>query len=278
LNTVGPGYCATIGIPLVAGRDFNEADTPQSPLVAIVNEAFVSALGRGSQVLGTHFTREATPREPEKTFEIVGVMRNSKYHDLREGDLPVAFFADAQMPQQPYVRFVVQSAIPPAALTPAITRLLSEVDPRMVTDYKVLTERIDELSVRDRMLATLSGWFGALAGVLTLAGLYGLLAYTVARRTNEIGIRMALGAGRRTIVRLVLGEVGALVAIGAMSGAMLAYIAGPSAATLVFGVRPFDPAALAGAIAVLSAIALVAAYIPARRAIRIEPVIALRAE
>jgi predicted permease len=239
LNMVGQGYCATMGIPLVMGRDFSEADTPQSPLVAIVNEAFVSALGRGSRVMGTHFTREATPREPEKTFEIVGVMRNSKYVDLREDDRPVAFFADAQMPQQPYVRFVVHSMMPPEALTPAITRVLSDVDPRMVPDYQVLTERIDELFVRDRMLATLSGWFGALAGVLTLVGLYGVLAYTVARRTNEIGIRMALGAGRGPIVRLVLGEVGALVAIGAVSGAALAYAAGRSAASLVFGdVRP----------------------------------------
>jgi predicted permease len=278
LNTVGPGYCVTMGIPLVAGRDFTDGDTRASPLVAIVNEAFVAALGRGPQVVGTRFTREATPREPEKTLEIVGVMRNSKYGDLREDDRPVAFFADAQMGQPPYVRIAMRSALPPSALTPAITRVLADIDPRLVVDYEVLSEQIADSLVRDRMLATLSGAFGILAGVLTLVGLYGLMAYTVARRTNEIGIRMALGAGHRSVVRLVLGEVGLLVAAGAVGGAGLAFAAGRSAAALLFGVRPSDPLTLSSAIAALAAIALVAGYLPARRAIRIEPVIALRAE
>jgi ABC-type antimicrobial peptide transport system permease subunit len=128
------------------------------------------------------------------------------------------------------------------------------------------------------MLATLSGWFGILAGVLTLAGLYGLMAYTVARRTNEIGIRMALGARHRSIVRLVLGEVGMLVSVGALAGALLASAAGRSVASLVFGVKPSDPVTLAAAIALIAAIALVASYLPARRAIRVAPVTALRAE
>jgi predicted permease len=278
LNTVGPGYCVTMGIPLVAGRDFTDGDTRASPLVAIVNEAFVAALGRGPQVVGTRFTREATPREPEKTLEIVGVMRNSKYGDLREDDRPVAFFADAQMGQPPYVRIAMRSALPPSALTPAITRVLADIDPRLVVDYEVLSEQIADSLVRDRMLATLSGAFGILAGVLTLVGLYGLMAYTVARRTNEIGIRMALGAGHRSVVRLVLGEVGLLVAAGAVGGVGLAFAAGRSAAALLFGVRPSDPLTLSSAIAALAAIALVAGYLPARRAIRIEPVIALRAE
>src|SRR5207302_3949422 len=164
------------------------------------------------------------------------------------------------------------------ALTPAITRVLTAVDPRLVADYEVLSSQIHDSLVRDRMLATLSGAFGILAGVLTLVGLYGLMAYTVARRTNEIGIRMALGAGHRSIVGLVLGEVGVLVTVGAAAGAALSFAAGHSAAHLIFGVQPSDPATLGGAIAVLSAIALVAAYVPARRATRIAPVIALRAE
>jgi putative ABC transport system permease protein len=278
LNTVGPGYLATAGIPLVAGRDFNVGDTSTSSSVAIVNEAFVAALGRGPQVVGLRFTRESTPRTRERTFEIVGVMRNSKYVDLKEKDKPVVFLADAQMGQPPYVRIVIRSAVPPPALTPAITRTLRQVDPRLVVDYQVLSEEIDDSLVRDRMLATLSGWFGILAGVLTLAGLYGLMAYTVARRTNEIGIRMALGARHRSIVRLVLGEVGMLVSVGAVTGALLADAAGRSAASLVFGVKPSDPVTLAAAIALLAAIALVASYLPARRAIRVAPVTALRAE
>jgi putative ABC transport system permease protein len=278
LNTAGPGYLATMGIPLVAGRDFNDGDTRTSPLVAIVNEAFVASLGRGPEVVGLRFTRESTPRTREMTFDIVGVMRNSKYFDLRDRDKPVAFFADAQMGQPPYARIVVRSALPPSALTPAITRTLAQVDPRLVLDYEILSERIDDSLVRDRMLATLSGWFGILAAVLTLAGLYGLMAYTVARRTNEIGIRMALGAGYGSIVRLVLGEMGLLASFGALAGVLLANAAGKSAAALLFGVEPSDPATLTAAIAALAAIALVASYVPTRRAVRIEPVTALRQE
>jgi len=278
LNTVGPGYCETMGIPLMAGRDFNDADTRDAPLVAIVNEAFVAALGGGPKVIGTRFTREPTPRGPAKTFEIVGIMRNSKYTDLRERDEPVAFLADAQMPQPPYLRVAIRSAIPAASVTAALTRMLADVDPRIVTNYEVLSAQIDDSLVRDRMLARLSAWFGVLAAVLTLSGLYGLMAYTVSRRTNEIGIRLALGAAQRNIVRLMIGEVGLLVAVGALAGALLAYAAGRGAATLVFGVAPSDGMALGGAIAVLAAIALLAAYLPTRRATRIEPVIALRQE
>jgi predicted permease len=278
LNAVGPGYCRTMGIQLVAGRDFNDGDTLTSPMVAIVNEAFVAALARGPQVIGSRFTREATPRTPATSFEIVGVMRNSKYVDLREKDRPVVFLADAQMPQPSYVRIALRSSLPPSALTPAISRALAEIDPRMAVDYEVLATQIDDSLVRDRMLARLSGWFGILAGVLTLAGLYGVMTYTVARRTNEIGIRIALGAGHRSILRLVLREVGMLVAAGALAGAVLAGAAGRSAASLLFGVAPSDPATLGAAIGVLVTIALAAAYLPARRAIRVQPVIALRAE
>jgi len=280
LNAVGPQFCATMGIPLVAGRDFTDADSSQSSQVAIVNEAFAKALGRGDarQMVGTTFTRESTPRFGEQTFQIVGVMRNSKYIDIRDEDRPVAFLADAQMAPPSYVRIAIRSGIAPSALTPAITRMLAAADPRIGVDYEVLTTRIRETLVRDRMLATLSGWFGALAGLLTLAGLYGLIAYAVVRRTNEIGIRMALGAGRGAIARLILGELGLLVGVGAAAGAALAYAAGRSAAALLFHVRATDPLTLAGAIAVLSAIALLAGYLPARRATRIEPVIALRAE
>ncbi len=205
-------------------------------------------------------------------------MRNSKYIDLRDPDRPVAFVSDAQMVQPTYVRFAIRSAIPPSSLTPVITRMLAGVDSRIGVDYELLSTRIDETLLRDRMLATLSGWFGALAGVLTLAGLYGLIAYTVVRRTNEIGIRLALGAGRGAIVRLILTEVGVLVVLGAAAGAGLAYAAGRSAAALLFGILPSDPLTLSGAVAALAAIALVAGYLPARRAIRIEPVIALRRE
>jgi ABC-type antimicrobial peptide transport system permease subunit len=156
--------------------------------------------------------------------------------------------------------------------------MLAGIDPRLIVDYEVLSTRIDETLVRDRMLAKLSACFAILAAVLTLAGLYGVVAYTVTRRTNEIGVRLALGASRAAIVRLILGETGVLVLTGALGGAVLASAAGQGASSLLFGVQPTDPATLAGALVALTVIALSAGYLPALRATRIEPVVALRQE
>jgi ABC-type antimicrobial peptide transport system permease subunit len=266
-------------MPMVAGRDFGETDTPQSTPVAIVNEAFVSRLwGDGGHVIGQRFTREATPSGPEKTFEIVGVVKNSKYAELKENVVEVAFLSDAQDNTGAYTNIIVRSALPPAAVTAALTRVLANVDPRIGIVYGVMSTQIRETVVRERLLATLSGGFGVLAAILTLVGLYGLNAYTVTRRTNEIGVRMALGASRSAIARLILRETGILLAIGAVFGTMLAMAAGRAAATLLFGILPYDPATLLLTLAILAGIALLGSYAPARRATRIEPVVALRTE
>jgi predicted permease len=279
LNWVGNGFFTTMGMPLVAGRDFSDLDTPQSPPVAIVNETFASTIARqGVPIVGTRFTRETTPSGPEKTFEIVGVVRNSTYADLKEGAVPVAFLADGQDVAGGYVRLVIRSSLPPAATTAAITRAFADIDPHIAVGYGVLNTQIRDTVVRDRLLATLSAGFGILAATLTLAGLYGLITYTVTRRTGEIGVRMALGAGRVAIARLILRETLLLLSIGAVVGVLLALAGGRAAASLLFEVQPYDPALLLLALAALGAIALVASYAPARRATRIEPVSALRAE
>jgi putative ABC transport system permease protein len=277
-NTVGPGYFATMGIPLVAGRDFGDADTPASVPAAIVNEAFVAALSHGGPVVGARFTREVTPSSPEKTFQIVGVVKNSKYSELKEKVLPVAFLADAQEAPPAWMRMMVRSSLPSASVTAAVTRTIGEVDPRIGVTYTVLTTQLRDAAVGDRMLAMLSGGFGVLAAVLTLVGLYGLIAYTVTRRTNEIGVRMALGAGRAAIARLILRETGLLIAFGAALGVVFAFAGGHAAASLLFGVGPRDPIALMLALIGLVIIAFIASYAPARRATRIEPVVALRVE
>jgi predicted permease len=278
-NWVGSGYFATLGTPMTAGRDFGSADTPQSTLAAIVNETFASAMVRqGAAVVGTRFTKEATPSSPATTYEIVGVVKNAKYADLKEGAQPVAFLSDAQDGDWPYAHMVIRSSLPPAALTATLTRVFGDVDPRLAVTYGVLERDIRDTLVRERLMATLSGAFGVLAAILTLVGLYGLIAYTVTRRTNEIGVRMALGAGRAAIVRLILRETGLLLAIGAAVGVLLALAGGRAAATLLFGVRPYDPPALLAALAALAGIACLASYGPARRATRIEPVTALRAD
>jgi putative ABC transport system permease protein len=159
-----------------------------------------------------------------------------------------------------------------------MTRAFADIDPRIGVTYGVMSHDMRATLVRERLLATLSGAFGVLAAVLTLVGLYGLIAYTVTRRTHEIGVRMSLGAGRSAITRLILRETGLLLAAGAVAGLALALAGGRAAATLLFAVPPYDPPALLLALVALAGIAFVASYVPARRATRIEPASALRAE
>jgi predicted permease len=277
-NVAGPGYFATLGTPLVAGRDFDERDVAESTPVAIVSEKFAERLQRGPSIIGSRFTRQATPSSAEKTFEIIGVVKNSTYLDLKEDLSPVAFLADAQSSPSAYLELIVRSPLPPATVTAAITRTLADLDSRIGVNYRVMTTDIRDTLVRERLLATLSGGFGALAAILTLVGLYGLVAYTVARRTNEIGIRMALGARAPDIARLIVHETGVLLVMGIVAGIVLALAGGRAAASLLFGVRPHDPLTLLGAVAGLSLIALGASYFPARRATKIEPVAALRVD
>ncbi len=278
-NWVSSGFFTTMGTAMVAGRDISDADIPEGVPVAVVNETFASTVAsRGAPVIGTRFTREVTPSSPPKTFEIVGVVKNSTYADLKEGPVAVAFLADAQQAGGAYLRVLIRSSVPPTSMTAAVTRALADVDPQIGVEYGLLPTRIRDTVVRERLLATLSAGFGVLAAVLTLVGLYGLIAYTVTRRTTEIGVRMALGAGRGTIARLILRETALLVAVGAGLGVLLALAGGRAAATLLFGVQPNDPAILLLALAALVGIALVASYLPARRATRIEPVSALRAD
>jgi putative ABC transport system permease protein len=278
INSVGAGYFATLGVPLVAGRDFDARDVPASGRVAIANETLAAKLGGATAAVGRRITREATPRSPEQVFEIVGVVRNSTYLTLKEDAFPVLFYASEQGRAGQYTQLLVRSALPPAAATSAITAALANADPRIGVSYGVLPTMIHDTLVQERLLAALSGGFGVLAAVLTVVGLYGLIAYTVTRRTSEIGIRMALGATRPDIVQLLLRETGLLLAIGTTCGIGLALAGGRTAATLLYGVKPYDPATLAGAVGLLAAIALVASYGPARRATRIEPVSALRAD
>ena len=277
-SSVGRGYFETLHLPLVAGRDFDETDTISSEPVVIVNEALASTLPPATQVVGARIVREATPLGPERTFRIVGVARNSKYLDLKEKLSPVAFMADMQEPAPGYARIVVRSSLPAATLTAALTALFGQIDPRITVVYSVLTSDIENTLLRERLLATLSGGFGLLAAVLTIVGLYGLIAYTVTRRTNEIGVRLALGATRSDIARVILRETGLLLVVGVCVGIVLALLGGRAAEALLFNVKAYDPLTLIGAVLALGAIALAASYGPARRATRIEPVAALRVE
>jgi predicted permease len=277
-NSVGPGYFATLGVPLVAGRDFDGRDLPESVPVAIVDEMFAAKLGGSGQRIGRRFVREATPSGPEKTFDIIGVVRNSSYASLKDEPYPVVYFAATQGRAGQRARVVIRSPLAPASATAAVTAALASLDRRIEVKYAVMPTMIRDTLVQDRLLAALSGGFGALATLLTMVGLYGLIAYSVTRRTAEIGIRMALGATPRDIARLRRGETGVLLAIGAVAGIALAVAGGRAAAALLFRVTPSDPTSLAAAAGLLALIAIAASYGPARRATRIEPVAALRAD
>jgi putative ABC transport system permease protein len=277
-NVVGRGYFATLGVPIVAGLDFEDSYPAGSVLRAIVNEAFVAEIIPDRPPIGARFTRQATPSRPEETYEIVGVVKNTTYSNLKEQFGPIAFLADAQANQGPFARVILRATLAPEVITGEITRAMSEMDPKMGVSYSVLSTDLRDALLSERLLAALSSGFGALAAILTLVGLYGVVAYTVARRTNEIGVRMALGAGARDIVRLVLRETGVMLAVGAGLGAVLAVIAGRAVSTLLFGVPPHDPILLLVAVGCLTCIAGVASYAPTRRATRIQPIAALRVD
>jgi putative ABC transport system permease protein len=278
-NWISRGYFKTLEIPLLAGRDFDDRDTPTSPMVAIVNEAFVRRLGLGANPVGRSFRIEATPTHPETLFEIVGLVKDTKYWGLREAFPPIAFLATSQdaSPDQ-FDQILIRSNAPPTDITARLRRSIAEADPQVSTDFWVFETMIGEKLLPERLMATLSGFFGFLAGLLATIGLYGLVSYSVVRRTNEIGIRMALGAGGRDVVRMIMREAAILLAVGLAVGTLLALAAARIAGSMLFGLRPDDPVAFTAAIATLAAVSLVASYIPARRAMNVDPMVALRYE
>jgi ABC-type antimicrobial peptide transport system permease subunit len=219
------------------------------------------------------------PGKPRPSYEIVGFARDSKYNDLRDPFEPLIYVPVAQdelAATRP--RLVVRSRVAGAVVASAVTALAREVHPATVVTFRTLESQVDDSLVRERLLATLSGVFGGLAALLATIGLYGVMSYMVARRRSEIGIRMALGADRRDVVRMVMREAGVLLIAGLAVGTVSALAAAQSARSLLFGLTPHDPLTLVTAAAALAAVAALASYIPARRASRLEPTEALREE
>lgn len=278
-NRVGPGYFRTMGVAVVAGREFDERDTGSSPKVAIVNETFMNRFFGGGNPLGRVFRVQGDAGKPDPMYEVVGMVRNTKYYELREDFLPIAFFPSAQE-ERPgaEVAFVLRTAAPLGDLFQGVKTAVAETHPGIGIDFTVLTTQLRESLMRDRLMATLAGAFGFLAAVLATLGLYGVIAYMVARRRNEIGVRIALGANRGSVVRLVLREAALLLTVGLAAGIGLALWAGRAASAMLFGLKANDPATLAGASILLAVVALIASYAPARRAASGNPMQALREE
>ncbi len=276
---VSPGYFQTLETPLLAGRDFDERDTAASPKVAVVNQSFARTLAHGANPVGMSFHSPVGPHQPEFIIQIVGLVQDTKYYDLRDENVPIAFIPVSQdSDPDDFDIFMIRSHAPPGDTISAVKRRLAEVNPEISLTFHVFESDIRDTLVRERLMATLSGFFGFLAALLAVIGLYGVMSYVVQRRTNEIGIRVALGAGRLRILGMVLFEALLLSAIGIVIGLGLSIAMGKAASSLLLGIKPADPTTLGLAAALLGAVAAAASYIPARRASKVDPMVALRCE
>lgn len=276
---VSPSYFQTIGIPIVSGRGFNDNDTASSPRVAIVNQTFVRRYLDGRNPIGKTVRTHAEPHYPSTLFEIVGVIPDTKYNNLRDETPPMAFVPAMQFPpeaERPSVGVVIASTLPPSVAGEDIKRAIAAAHPEIRTNFFALQQAIHDNLLRERLLAILSGFFGLLAAILVMVGLYGVVSYLVTRRRNELGIRIALGSTRAGIVSLVMREAGRMLLIGTITGAVVSLVATRSAGSILFGLKSWDPSTLACAIAALAAVAALASFLPAFRAARLDPVDALR--
>jgi predicted permease len=275
-----PSYLATMGIPIVTGRGFTAMDTTEAPHVLIVNEAFVRKYFGKTQPLGRLVQVMPEPQYPARTYEVVGTIPDTKYNDLRGKPEPMAFVPIDQFPetaQGPGMAMMIAAKDGPAAIM-AVRRAIAARHPDMILQFFDFRQGIRDNLVGERMMAMLSGFFGVLAALLVVIGLYGVLSYFITQRRNEIGIRIALGADRGRVVGLVLRDTAAMLAIGLVLGTGLALIAGRAATTMLFGLKAYDAATLAFAILLLAAIAVLASWLPALKASRLNPVDALRCE
>jgi len=279
LSRVGPGYFQTLQVPLLGGRDFDGRDRVGAPQVAIVNQAFARRFLNGANPLGQHLWIEAAPGSPDTLYEIVGFVGDTKYADLREEFRPIVYYAAAQDEGAGAgAQFLIRSRLPQGELVAAVKQVLNEINPAITVNFEGLKPMIDATILRERLMATLSGFFGLLALLLACIGVYGILSYGVASRTTEIGIRMALGARRTDVFWMILREALWLVAIGVVVGLPLIFAVTRLAATLLFDLSPTDPVSLIAAALLLLGVALLAGYLPSRRATRVDPMIALRCE
>jgi putative ABC transport system permease protein len=280
-NMVGTEYFTTVKTPLIAGREFNDHDlTSSSRPVAVVNEAFVAEFGLGSRALGRRLWVEETPFEPQIGYEIVGIVKNTKYGDLREELRPIVYLplstAALQRLKSAGGAFIIRSHAPTEVLMSSVRKALAAAGPQVRYSFRILDAVVGESLLKERLMATLGGTFGVLAIILTALGLYGVTSYTVAQRRQEIGVRIAMGAEPQRIVCLILHETGLVLALGLCAGMLTTLAVGRAAAALLFGVQPYDPASLLIAGCSLAIVAAVASYVPARRAANLDPVAALR--
>jgi predicted permease len=282
-NIVGPRYFDAMGMPIVLGRTLLPEDSISSRLVAVINETMARTFFPGESPLGRTFSVGAEAGSRRNTAEwldisVVGVVKDAKYMTLDEKPMPAAFYPYAQHPGFLY-NFVTRYSGSPATLVPEITKTVSSVDPNLpIGDFTTLAQIVDDSVLNHRLVAQLCTFFGGLAALLVCIGLYGLMSYGVARRTNEFGVRLALGAARRHVLWIVIRETLGLVIAGIALGLALAPIASHIAASFLFGLKFYDPLSIGAAMLAMIAVALFAGYLPAQRASKVDPMVALHYE
>jgi predicted permease len=277
-NEVGPGYFRTVGIPLLAGREFTDADAAGAAKVTVVNEAFARKFNLGHDAVGKYIS-DTTGSNAKLDIQIVGLTKDAKYSEVKDATPPVFFRPYRQNERLGSISFYVKTAVDPRQLMPAIYGVMTKLDPNLpVVNLKTVDQQVRENVFLDRMITTMSAAFAALATILAAVGLYGVLAYTVAQRTREIGVRMALGADARQVRQMVLRQVAVITLIGGTIGLGAAVAIGRGAESMLFQLEGVDPLVFVSATVSLALVALAAGYLPARRAARIDPMVALRYE
>jgi predicted permease len=274
-DQVGPGYFTQVGIPIVAGRDITERDGPGAPRVAVINETMARFYFRGENPIGRHLRLD-----DEVSLEVVGVARDARDHTFRDDVLRRMYVSYLQpVDGITIANFLIRGGTDSGLLAGPIREEVRRFNPALqIVSLKSLETLMSDSIVRETLLARLSAFFGFLAVALAAIGLYGVMSYGVARRTNEIGIRMALGAQRSTVALMIVREVLLVVLVGAALGGVAALGLTRFVSSLMFGVTPNDPFTFVAAVAVLVAVGALAGYLPARRAARIDPLLALRYE
>jgi predicted permease len=273
---VGPGVFETVGLHLLSGREIEARDDENAPKVCVVSATVARLFFPGQNPIGRHFKFERTGAE--STVEVVGVVADVKSSDAKDKILHAVYCPVLQDLPLGDLTVLVRSAGAPAVALNEVRRRFQDYDRNLFLDVKSVEERVDDGLIMQGFMAMIASVFGALALLLASAGLYGVMAYSVSRRTNEIGIRMALGAGRRKVVGMVVRETMKLAGVGMLVGLAAAVAATRLVSSALFGVKPTDPATIAIAVGVMLVVAFLAGYAPARRAAGVEPMVALRHE
>jgi len=272
----GPGYFSTLQTPVLQGREFDVQDRAvATPNVAIINQSYAELhFKKGDNPVGQYLTSGLT--NPPSDLRIIGVVKDATTRDLRTGPKPVVYVSYFQRTPRVDNLLIRTSGGSMSQIAAAIAKELQGSFPTTPVEVRGLDEQVEQTIVQERLLANLAAGFGVLGLVLACVGLYGLLGYTVVRRTKEIGIRMALGAGRNGVLRMVAGRAARLVILGVAAGLPLAWLVSRWVQSMLFGLRPMDPGVIAGAVLLLAAAAILAAFVPAHRASRVDPMTALR--